>query len=75
MKSPGPFRCGKWYRTQDNSWVRFVSIANEGNSYETMADENGVHRYTSRDYGRVTGSAHDYSDPRNVPPPIGSRFT
>jgi len=56
------------YKTQAGETVRFVTIANAGTSYETMADEQGVHRYTRRDYGRCTGTAHDYSEPRNVPP-------
>jgi len=37
-----------------------------------MEDESGVNRYTRRDFGRVTGSAHDYSDPRNTPPLYGA---
>lgn len=65
---PVPFMVGNTYRTQGGELVRFVSVSNEGTDYETMADEAGVHRYTRRDFGRVTGSAHDYSDPRNVPP-------
>lgn len=59
---------GNSYRTQAGELVRFVSVHNEGTRYETMADETDVHRYTRRDFGRVTGTAHDYSDPRNVPP-------
>lgn len=45
-----------------------MAVHNEGTSYECMEDEAGVNRYTRRDFGRVTGSAHDYSDPRNTPP-------
>lgn len=63
-----PYELGKEYRTQEGETVRFVVIHNEGTSYETMEDENGVNRYTQRDFGRVTGTAHDYSDPRNTPP-------
>lgn len=67
--NPGPYRVGRSYKTQGGQTVRFVGVANAGTVYETMFDEHGVHRYTTRDFGRVTGTAHDYSDPRNVPPP------
>lgn len=63
-----PYELGNQYRTQEGELVRFVAVHNQGSSYETMEDENGVNRYTRRDFGRVTGTAHDYSDPRNVPP-------
>ncbi|WP_312784635.1 hypothetical protein [Brevundimonas sp.] len=63
-----PFVVGNQYRTQGGDMVRFVSVHRAGTSYETMADEDGVHRYTMRDFGRVTGTDHDYSDPRNTPP-------
>lgn len=65
---PVPFRVGNEYQTQAGEWVRFVGIANEGTDYETMFDEKGHHRYTRRDFGRGTGTAHDYSDPGNTPP-------
>lgn len=68
-KLKGPYEIGKSYQTQGGETVTFVGVANEGTIYETMHDEHGVHRYTTRDFGRVTGTAHDYSDPRNVPPP------
>lgn len=63
-----PYIVGNQYRTQAGELVRFVSVHNEGTSYECMEDESGVNRYTRRDFGRVTGSPHDYSDPRNTPP-------
>lgn len=73
---PVPYVVGNHYRTTAGDMVRFVTVSSEGTSYETMADESGIHRYTRRDFGRVTGSPHDYSDPRNVPPlfaaPIGN---
>lgn len=65
---PVPFVVGNYYRTQAGELVRFVKVHNEGNSYETMEDESGVNRYTRRDFGRVTGTCHAYSDPRNTPP-------
>jgi hypothetical protein len=72
QQTPEPFLLGNIYRTQAGDYVRFVKVHNEGTSYETMEDENGVNRYThasrGSDIGRVTGSAHDYSEPRNTPP-------
>jgi hypothetical protein len=65
---PEPYVVGNQYFTQAGYLVRFVAVHNEGTSYECMEDEAGVNRYTRRDFGRVTGSAHDYSDPRNTPP-------
>lgn len=65
---PVPFVVGNSYQQQDGKWIRFVKVYREGTDYETMEDENGVHRYTSRDFGRVTGTSHDYSEPMNTPP-------
>lgn len=65
---PVPYVLGNQYRTQGGDLVKLVTVANAGTSYESMACEAGVHRYTRRDLGRVTGSPHDYSDPRNIPP-------
>lgn len=67
-QKPVPFRLGNEYQTQAGEWVRFVSVHREGTDYETMADESGCHRYTSRDFGRLTGTDHDYSHPGNTPP-------
>lgn len=61
------FELGKKYTTLEGKVVKFVAIHNEGTSYETMVDEEGVNRYTRRDYGRVTGTPHDYSCKRNTP--------
>lgn len=57
------------YETQSGEAVKFVAIHNAGTSYETMEDQHGVNRYTRRagDIGRVTGTPHDWSDPRNLP--------
>jgi hypothetical protein len=71
---PVPYVVGNFYRTQGGNMVRFVQVHNEGTSHETMSDESGVHRYTQRDYGRVTGSCHEYSDPRNVLPTYSIEF-
>lgn len=64
-----PYKLGETYTTQGGEEVIFVTIANEGTTYEAMGDQHGVYRYTRRDWGRVCGSPHDYSDPRNVPKP------
>jgi hypothetical protein len=63
-----PYRVGNRYMTQGGEEVTLNQVANYGTSYESMCDDAGVHRYTRRDFGRVTGSAHDYSDQRNIPP-------
>lgn len=72
--TPEPFILGNQYRTQGGRMVRFVGIANEGNSYETMFDQHGHHRYTRRDFGRGTGASWDddcvpplYASPRPRP--------
>lgn len=56
------------YETQAGEAIKFVAIHNAGTSYETMEDQHGVNRYTRRagDIGRVTGTPHDWSDPRNL---------
>jgi hypothetical protein len=63
-----PYRVGNRYMTQGGEEVTLNQVANYGTSYESMCDDAGVYRYTRRDFGRVTGSAHDYSDQRNIPP-------
>jgi len=67
---PEPFFVGNTYRTQDGQLVKFVGVANEGNSYETMVDENGHHRYTRRgaDSGRLTGTNGEFGEGGNVRP-------
>ncbi|WP_313401474.1 hypothetical protein [Stenotrophomonas sp.] len=68
VAQPEPYIVGNQYRTQAGDLVRFVAVHNKGTSYECMEDEAGVNRYTRRDFGRVTGTCHGYSDPRNTPP-------
>jgi hypothetical protein len=63
-----PYELGREYKTQGGDIVKFITVSHKGTSYETMGDEQGVYRYVARDFGRVCGSAHDYSEPRNVPP-------
>lgn len=63
-----PFRVGNYYQTLNGDWVLFCKIYAAGTEYETMEDQFGVHRYTSRDFGRVTGTDWENPDPRNTPP-------
>ena len=63
-----PYVLGNSYLTLEGRWVRFVAVHNEGTHYESMEDEDGVNRYTRRDFGRVAGSSHTEPDPRNTPP-------
>lgn len=66
-KAAGPFFVGNWYGTQGGDLVRIVGVANAGTQHETVFDQHGVHRYTREgDAGRCTGTAHDFSDPRNI---------
>lgn len=63
---------GGTYETQGGERVTMVKINNAGTSYETLVDEHGVNRYSRRasDSGRATGSAHDYSEPKNIKRPF-----
>lgn len=63
-----PFELGVTYKTVSGEDVVFVIVHREGTSYETMECANGINRYTRRDFGRVTGSPFDHSDPRCVLP-------
>lgn len=65
---PVPYVLGNFYRTQGGGLVRFVKVHNKGQDAECFEDESGVNRYTRRDFGRVTGSCHEYGEPRNVLP-------
>ncbi len=62
------FRVGNTYQTREGKLVTFMGVKQEGTSYETMYDQDNIHRYTSRDFGRVTGTDHNAPDPRNVLP-------
>lgn len=66
-----PFRLGGTYQTKNGKFVTLIGESNKGNSYHTMYCEKGIHRYVARDFGRVTGTDFDCSDPRClVMPPI-----
>ncbi|PLP60694.1 hypothetical protein CYK37_06125 [Mesorhizobium loti] len=56
------------YRTVSGDFVKLVAIANKGTWYETMADDEGVHRYTRHDFGKVTGTDHKNPDRRYILP-------
>jgi hypothetical protein len=63
------FALGKTYTLQNGEKIRLVR--RDGSmGYETVVDQYGIHRYDrsthSKDAGRVTGSAHDYSHPENI---------
>lgn len=68
MKSPFKFRIERTYLTQEGKPVTVLGrTRNKG--YECLRCSDGVYRYDrsthSSDAGRVTGSNHDYSDPKN----------
>lgn len=54
---PSPFRIGAEYVLMNGETVKLVAVHNEGTNYESMEDEIGVNRYTTRDFGRVTGTS------------------
>lgn len=65
---------GRTYELQDGSTVLIIGRAKNLRGYETVYDEHGHHRYDrsthDSDTGRCTGTAHDYSHPRNLKRPI-----
>lgn len=65
LQAVGIFKVGETYETYGGDKVKFVGVSeeNEGTTYETMFDEKGVHRYTIRDFGRITGT---HNDLRNI---------
>lgn len=70
--APSPYQLGHHYRTVGGDVVRLISCHSAHDSYQTMACKDNVHRYTNRDFGRVTGTKWDEPDPRNLvyPPEI-----
>ncbi len=63
------FEIGKKYEMQNGDV--FTVIKRHGSKgYESVEDENGCNRYDrstgGKDYGRVTGTNHDYSHPKNA---------
>jgi hypothetical protein len=74
------FKEGRRYRCMDGQMVTVLECVNSFRGYETVrisrTSENcpqGIHCYNrstglGRDQGRVTGTDHDFSDPRNLDP-------
>lgn len=58
---PSPFKLGQSYKLLNGTMVTIIQIHNEGTIYETIEDQMGVNRYSTRDFGRVTGSSSSYS--------------
>jgi len=63
-----PFLLCSSYRTKAGQWVRIVDESTL-KGYECVKGDDGIWRYNREsDRGRVTGSAFDMSDPRNLLP-------
>ena len=62
------FEIGKQYKTQGGEMVTVIGRT-ETVGYECVECSDDIYRYdrstNSLDAGRVTGTNHDYSDPRN----------
>lgn len=67
MSAYGRYKVGERHQCNNDEMATFVGVNEEfaGTTYETMYDEVGVHRYTTRDFGRVTGTTND---PRSLVP-------
>ena len=65
LSAVGIMKVGEAYNAFDGSQILMVGVGpeNRGTTYETMFDELGVHRYSTRDFGRVTGTT---DDPRSL---------
>lgn len=67
--SPFRFVVGEIYETQAGNRVTVLDRYTKFRGYECLVCSDGKHRYDrstdSSDAGRVTGTAHDYSDPAN----------
>jgi len=79
--SVGLFKIGKVYTDKAGRDVLIVGISNKGKHEETVysigPDGKVVHRYNPinrPDCGRVTGTAFDFSDDRNLPNHIGGKL-
>lgn len=66
----GLFKVGEQYSTLAAKKVKLIGVAGAGTTFETMFDEDNIHRYTNRDFGRVTGTDFNNPDPRNIEMPI-----
>lgn len=64
------FEEGKRYWTVGGELVRIVGTSNIENaplSYQTVFDQYGRHRYSQRDFGRVTGTGADCTENNLLP--------
>lgn len=61
------YRIGCRYRMLNGQTTKIVGVANAGTGYETVYDNRGCHRYSRRDFGRVTGTRSDPPYPLNIP--------
>jgi len=66
MMKETPYRLGGKYLTVGGEVVRLTGISNFDTSYQTMECNRGIHRYTARDFGRVTGTDWNNPDPLNL---------
>lgn len=60
------FEIGTKYFTLDGNVVTIQSRTDEDTRYHTVFGDDGLHRYASRDFGRVVGSYAN--DPKNLVP-------
>jgi hypothetical protein len=67
-----PFELNATYRTKGGELVKIIEVSTHLPGYECVKGEDDIWRYNRpNDRGRVTASAHDMSDPRNlIPEPI-----
>lgn len=58
---PSPFMVGKSYPLMNGETIIIVAVTSRGTEYECIRDQHGHHRYSTRDFGRSTGTdAMDY---------------
>lgn len=63
-----PLLLGNTYRLLSGNTVMIVEVNNKP-GYESVKGNDGAWRYNRQnDRGRVTGSPHDFSEPRNIIP-------
>jgi len=61
------FEVGKTYKTQEGKDVKIMQAKFINSDYHCVEGDDGVWRYARpSDAGRVTASAFDMSDPRNL---------
>jgi hypothetical protein len=64
------FMVGEVYKSKEGFDILITDEANVGTPYHCAMGIDGIWRYARQhDAGRVTGSAFDMSNPRNLVPP------